>query len=521
MSHSGSSKTRQRRRRRGTATRRMSAELRQSQRRRRAGIAEVLACGAVAIISIALVALIWITAERTIREQTEDARARVEAAVTAQAATLTAQVQNELAMIDQSLAVLQSAWDSNPDGFNLATWRRNMPGLTAVANDVFIANDKHVIVQDINPAAVGQGIGSAYATFSDGSLEPIQSSGPHGHDNALAIGELGSGGVTRQFLMYMVRPLAKPTGWLLGASYRSSALTSVFASAGLGQGGLAALVDTRHGGVQALAGTAAVRPRLSVADTPMFTEMMGRPDGGIWVGRTPIDGVDRIIAFHRIPDRELMVLVGAVTGTAMAPAEIWAAAVQTLAALASVLVLAIGVTLLWELWHWRSTRRRRRALTQAETMLVTMRADLATARAQSASVAGQVQAILAGVTEGVAITDAQHHLTGWNPRFATLSGLAPAALHEGLPLDDLLRQQALAGRFGASDTVDADVARVAAALRPSSGFGEVAATDADGAGLLLRSQAVPDGGLLLILLAAALATPAVAAEPTQADPVAP
>ncbi len=427
----------------------------------------MLACAAVVVICAMLISLIWINTERAISDQSDDVRARVEAAITAQAATLAVQAQHELQMIDQSLTVLQAAWEADPDSFNLTDWRKKMPALTAVSDDLFIADQKHLIVQDINQAAVGQGFGSAYATFASGSLEPIL---PHGADNAIVVGELGSGGVIREHLMYLVRPLPKPEGWLIGASYRSSALASVFAAAGLGQSGLAALIDTHRGGVQAVAGTAALRPKLAIGETPMYTDMVKRPGGGIWSGKTPIDGLDRIIAFRRIPDRDLIVVVGVVTDQALAPAETWAAAARMLAVIASLLVLAIGATVLWEVWHWRSTRRRNRALKQAEALATAMQGDIAMVRMQAAVGAAQMQAMLGGIYEGAAAFDGGHHLTAWNPRFAVLSNLAEDALREAMLLDDLLRQMVVAGRFGTSEDVDAEVVRLVAALRPESGL---------------------------------------------------
>jgi PAS domain-containing protein len=521
-------RTRQRRRRPGSVIRRSPDELHQNPIRRRVGTMQALACAAIVVICITMVMLIWINTERAVHEQAEDLRGRVEAAITAQDATLTMQAQHELQMVDQSLSVLQAAWDQDPDTFNLANWRKLMPALTIVTDDLFIANEQHVIVQDINPAAVGQGIGSAYASFANGSLEPILHNGPAGRDNTMVVGELGAGAVTRQYLMYLVRQLAKPPGWLIGASYRSTALTAVFASAGLGQGGLAALIDTHRGGVQALVGTAALRPRLDIGSTPMYNEMLARTDGGIWVGRTAMDGVNRIIAFRRIPDRDLIVAVGVVTDTAMAPADLWAAGARSLATMASGLVVAICGTLLWELWHWRSTRRRRRALTLAESLVTAMRSDLVVTRLQASVGASQVQAMLGGVSEGVATIDAEHHLVVWNPRFAALSGLPEDSLREGQPLDDVLRQLVQAGRFGAAEDVEAEVTRLVTALRQEAGWGEVAVTAPDGTHLVLRAQATPDGGLVLILGPAAsmpepvhvpVPMPATIEETATADPV--
>jgi PAS domain-containing protein len=514
MSHSGSGRSR---RRRAAPQGRRAADLqRQEQRRGRVGLPEIVAGGAVILICVALISLIWIGTEGSVREQTDETRGRVEAAINAQAATLTAQVQLELRTIDQSLIVLQAAWKATPDTFKLADWHQMTPALTDVTSDLFIADDKHVIVQDINPAAVGQGVGSAYANLANGSLEPIVSTNRGGRDTGMMIGELGSGGVIRQYLMYLVRPLEKPTGWIIGAAYQSGALTNVFAAAGLGHDGMAALVDTQRGGVQAVAGTAALRPSLDLSNSPMYAAMLARPDGGIWIGSSAIDGVQRILAFHRVPGRDLMVLVGVLRGPAMASADTWAEALRTMAVMGSLLVLAIGAAVLWQLWHWRSLRRRSRALAQAEGLLTATRNDLVAARARLAVSSAQVQAMLGSVSDGVTVFDAAQHLVAWNSQFATLSGLPPDALHEGGLLDDVLRRQAEAGRFGAAEDVDAVIARGIASLRPESGAGEIIETAPDGTSLVLRGQAMPDGGLMLILRPA----DAAAGAPTAAGPVA-
>jgi PAS domain-containing protein len=315
-----------------------------------------------------------------------------------------------------------------------------------------------------------------------------------------------------------VRPLANPPGWLMGVSYRTTALSNVFAVAGLGQHGLAAMIDTERGGVQAVAGTAALRPKLDLGNTPMFTAMQQRPGGGIWEGRTPIDGVERIIAFRRVPDRDLIVLVGVVTDQVMAPAESLATEARTLAAIASLLVLAIGATVLWEVWHWRSTRRRRRALAQAEALVTSMQTDLAALRAAASVGAAQLPAMPGGIAEGAAAFDAGRHLTAWNPSFATMANLPEDTLREGVLLDVVLQQMVLAGRFGPAEDAAAEVARLVAALRPEAGTGEVAATGQDGTRLVLRAHAMTDGRLVLTLGRAGM-LPEPVEEPAAADPV--
>ncbi|HUB13891.1 MAG TPA: PAS-domain containing protein [Acetobacteraceae bacterium] len=495
---------RRRRRRQSSAVMRTPEQLHQHGRHHRISGTQALSCAAIAVICLALIALIWLNTAHAIGEQTDDQRGRVEAAITAQATTLAIQAQHELMMIDQSLSVLQAAWDANPDTFRLDDWRKKMPALTAVADDLFIANAQHIIVQDIVPAAVGQGIGSVYGNFTSGSLEPLKPDSSVGRDNAMLVGELGSAAVVRQYIMYLVRPLTTPAGWLVGASYRSQALTDVFATAGLGPGGLAALVDTHRGGVQALAGTAAVRPTLAIANTPMYQAMLARPDGGVWIGTTPIDNVERILAFHRVPGRDLMVVVGVTTDLALGPAEAWAAAADSLATIASLLVLAIAGTVLWEVWHWRRIRRRQRDLAQTQALLAGVQAELGPLRLHAAAGEAQVQALL-GVTTaaGVALVDPEHRLTRWNHRFPASLGLPPELLRDGVSLTELLRHQVLAEPRETPIEVEADIAQRLALLHPESGAGALPWTAADGTARIVRSQPMPDGGLVLQVMAAA------------------
>ncbi len=114
---------------------------------------------------------------RAVQDQRAEIRERAEHALSGQAATIAETVAHELLVIDQSLTVIQEAWKTDSDAVDLEKWQQQMPALLAVADDLFIADDKHVIRQDILPKAIGQGIGSAYVTFPHGSLEQFQSDG--------------------------------------------------------------------------------------------------------------------------------------------------------------------------------------------------------------------------------------------------------------------------------------------------------------------------------------------------------
>ena len=215
------------------------------------------------------------------------------------------------------------------------------------------------------------------SNFGRGSLESIMSEYRAGREPGLVLGEQADNGIVRQCLMYLIRPLQARPGWLIGASYRSAALVKVFAEGSLGARGVAALIDTRRGGVQAVAGPAALAPRLNVANTMMYRAIHQKAaDAGTWIGPTGMDGLVRIHAFRRVPGRHLVVLAGVDEADWMAPATAWARSARWLALTGTAVVAAIAGMVLWVLWRWDTNRRRRSALEQAAFQLNSAQAGL-------------------------------------------------------------------------------------------------------------------------------------------------
>ncbi|MFL5281109.1 MAG: hypothetical protein ACJ8AW_08925, partial [Rhodopila sp.] len=116
------SANRRRRRRTGsTSTRCKPSELVPAQRAR-LSTTDLGVSGAVTLVVLALVALIWIVTDRAIQDQSAEIRERAEQALSGQAATTAETVAHELQMIDQSLSIIQDAWKQNSDAVNLAAW---------------------------------------------------------------------------------------------------------------------------------------------------------------------------------------------------------------------------------------------------------------------------------------------------------------------------------------------------------------------------------------------------------------
>jgi len=490
-----------RRRRSGSTSRRYKpSELVpiQPRSRRKIDTPELLASGAVGLVAIMLIVLIWIVTGRAINEQRTDIRERVEYALAGQAATLAEEVRLELQIIDQSLTVLQNAWKLGPDKFKLTEWEKQLPALTAVANDIFIADEKRIIRQGTIPASIGQGIGAAYVNFPHGSLEKFAADGSKDGDSRSVVAQAGSAIDARLFLMYVVRPLGEPKGWLIGASYRSAELTRVYAKTVHGFNGVTALIDTKRGGLQAIAGPSARRPKVDVQKSVMF-EAMQKAEFGIWTGETAMDGVGRIHAYHKVPGRDMMVVIGTVTAQAMAPAENLANGANALAMVGSVLVLSIGGVVLFELFTLRSNRRRQRTFERNEANLEAARADLGTMRAHAILAAAQLRAVLEGASDGIAMIDAAMRLSGWTPRFALACGLPPEALREGLPIDELLRQQARAGVFGPVADIETEVLRRQTALQSGGQAEALTQIGPQGQPIRVHARPVAEGGLVMIL----------------------
>jgi len=462
-------------------------------------------CGAVAIVCATLIAAIWIVASQEILRQRNKALAQGERIVTGQVNILAEAARQELNTIEQSLTILQAAWNSDPKNFRLKAWQSNMPALTEVADDLFIANDRHLIVQDLLPQAVGQGIGAAYVSGANGALESVLATYRSGREPGLVIGEKAENGIVRQYAMYMIRPLREPAGWLIGASYRSAAMVKVFAEGSLGARGVAALIDTRHGGVQAVAGPAALRPRLNVPETPMYRDIVGqKADDGIWIGPTGMDGERRIHAFRRIPGRDLLVLAGLDEADWMGPAQAWARGARILAALASGLVLGTGGVVLWALWRLDTNRRRKFALEQAAIRLNSAQSGLEIAERAAQTGMAQVRAVMAGSSDGIALFDADGRLAAWNAPFLFDAGVPSSVLQPGLPIDELLRQQGRAGLLGAEMDLETEISQRLTRLRGATELVAFNQLGPDGQPVTMRGCATPDGGIMLIVTGVAL-----------------
>ena len=262
--------------------------------------------------------------------------------------------------------------------------------------------------------------------------------------------------------MYVIRPLDHPDGWLVGGSYHSTELTKLFAQAALGFDSLVALVETQHGNVQAVVGQTARRPKTELAKTPLYAAML-REESGLWLGPTGIDDTERLHAFHRVPHRDMIVVVAATWDEVMEPAKDLAAATYILAGIATAFVIAISALVIWEFYTIGRRRRREKVYDRNRAEVERLRAEEAVFITGAQLNAARFNAVVANASDGFALFDSAQRLVQWNFAFTRGMGIE---LRQDMPLDTMLREQiAPASGDGGEADGDAEVARRSGVLR--------------------------------------------------------
>jgi PAS domain-containing protein len=456
-----------------------------------------LVFGAIGLISLALISLIWTLTNRTIADQALEIRARTDQQVRSVAFVLAREIEDELKLVDQSLAIIQENWNDDSDTVDLGGWRKKLLALTDVANDIFIANEKGIIVQGTIPASIGQGFGSAYVTYPNGSLETFDSDGTKDPDGKIASG--ADAIQARQFLTYIVRPLKRPRGWYLGASYRSEGITKLFSGAKLGQNGVVGLVAIKRGGLQAIVGGSAQFAEMDIAQSELI-EQIRKNDAGVWAGVSPIDNVSRIVAYQHIPGRDMGVIVGVDVASAFQPLSGLAAMARALAAIGSLIVVTVAGIVVWTLATARAARQRQRTHERTEMTLMNTRQELTVTRARALLTEPEVATLMSSHSDGVLRIDGEGRLRVWNPRFAEVAGVPLDAVAVGSPIEDLLRRQANIGLFGDLADAEQEIATRLTILH-TSGQSVVPPTQSGlgGEQLTMHVRGVSDGGHVIVL----------------------
>jgi signal transduction histidine kinase/DNA-binding response OmpR family regulator len=443
---------------------------------------------AIVLFAIGLITLTWAVTLRAINAERTENIARVTATVSNQALTFSEQISRQLLALDQTLRIMENAWETNPQQFDLEAWRAKTPALTGLGQDLILADGHGIVRQSTVTEAINQDI-SGVDFFQALSRNLV----PYDH---MFVGTATIGQIMRTWHMNVARALHAQDGSFAGvldAEYRVSAITDVFSQTDLGTGSFITLIGLNDGKLRAAVGPASIDPDASIVDTSMF-KAISRSPAGVWIGPSATDAVLRIHAFRRIPDRDLMIVVAMDEVEALAPSTEWQAEADVFASCITILMLGLTFVVV------RGTvlaRRREAAVAEDRAILASANAQSEVARALADAKAEQLQATLAGMTDGVAMVDAHLCLAEWNNLFPEIAGVPAEILRVGLPMEDILRAQIQTGQFGYIPDADAEIARRVARLRQAQ-FGVGERQRPDGRTIELRRKRLPDGGFVTL-----------------------
>jgi signal transduction histidine kinase len=109
----------------------------------------------------------------------------------------------------------------------------------------------------------------------------------------------------------------------------------------------------------------------------------------------------------------------------------------------------------------------------------------------------QLEATLAGMSDGIMMVDAALCLLAWNDKFPDFTGVPLEVLRVGMTMDEILRAQAEAGEFGPVD-VESEVGRRMALLRSGGSTGTMQRARPNGRILELRRNPIAGGGFVTL-----------------------
>ncbi len=424
---------------------------------------------------------------RSVVGQRLETEARAGMLLTNQALTLGEEIERQFLAVDQTLRVMARAWERDPGPFNLEQHRTDASVLSGLSRDAILVDADGIVRQSSIPEAVGQNVSTRDFVV-------------YARKNEVPRGGVFIGGATldplmRQWHLNVAVWLHRSDGSFAGAiaaDYRIAALLDVFHQAFVGSNGVVALIGIKDGRIRANLGPTEADPNTDIATTPMVAALRAQANG-LWIGKSATDSVERLHAFRRLPNRDLTLLVAMERSEAMLPATIWQWQAARFAGAIVLLLIVMGALLLRS---GELARTRRLAQAADHAALASTNAQLQVAKAEAEAKAEHLEATLGGMTDGIYMMDAQFCLVEWNARFPDLAGIPPELPRVGLPMEDVLRAQAIAGLFGEVD-VEAEVGRRMAVVR-SLTFGTTQRTRPDGRTIELRRRGLPDGGFVTL-----------------------
>ncbi len=446
--------------------------------------------GVLATIALSggIIGVTWYAVGKTTEARRLDAVQRTNALVTGLTASYTEQINRQILVLDQTLTVMAREWEADPGHFNLEAARKSATALAGISRDMFLADENGIIRQSSVPDFVGQRVGD---------LEVFRIAAEHTNDKpTLYLGGASVNPIMRQWHLDAARTLHHPDGSFAGiidADYRVSAITGVFAASAPAGDVFAAVIGLTDAKMRVTFGADGGTPDASIADTKMFAAV-DAGSSGLWLGPSATDAVERDHAFRRIPGRDLAIIVGVSQRDAMLPVATWQWQARAFAAAITALTTIIAILIIGGL---RANRRRAAQAAETRAHLAAAQSLAEVSRAQANAIERRLHGTFGAVADGIAIFDAHLNLTEWNALFPERSGVNASFIRTGMPMEDVLRMQAVAGYFGEVGDIEAEVDRRATLLRAGN-FGASLSFQAGARAIELRFRALAEGGFVAL-----------------------
>ncbi|MBV8401809.1 MAG: PAS-domain containing protein [Acetobacteraceae bacterium] len=442
---------------------------------------------AIVLAALSLIVLTWIGALNAMRAERREALAAIEANASNHALAFNDELHRQLLATEQTLRFFEQNWEKDPASFDLTAWAGRGMVLSDVSLHLYQADAQGIIRASTRPELVGINVSGRDYFRHEANLAA--------DDGRMFVGASTQGLVTKRWQINMVRRLDHPDGQfagIVGVSYDTAVLARFYKRADLGRGGMVALIDGR-GKLDALAGPIYVQPGLDISQSAIFAAMSATPEGR-WIGPSAPDGVVRIHAFRRVAGYDLIVAVGYDRHRALLASDAWQRGAVIFATGITCFVIALAFGFARQLRLYRRSEER---LAYERSVLEAANAQLEAAKSRADAKGAQLEAILAGMSDGVSLLDADLRLLHWNARFSGCTGVPEEALRVGLPMADILAAQARAGEFGDVD-VDREVERRLAILRRLTQDCIAERKRPDGSIIELRRSALRGGGYVTL-----------------------
>jgi signal transduction histidine kinase len=434
-----------------------------------------------------IIAFVWYGAYSAVVAHRAASLERIETSVQSKADLLAEELHRDLLVTDQSLHILEVAWQRDPAGFDFDAWRRQVLALTGLSLQIFLADRSGVIRYSSRPALIGTYIGDR-DYFRHAAELPKD-------DERMFIGSLVQGKVTRVWQINMDRRLDHPGDTFAGIINASIDVSTFFRLSqefALGPRDFL-VVAAADGTVRGVGNPQLLTTSLAITGSPVFAAMQHSATGG-WTGRSPLDHVDRLMAYATIPGYGLRVLVGFDRREALAGVAAWERNAFAFAFLVTLLIAITGGVILWA---DREARKRHANLMRERSALALANLQLEAAENQARTKALQLEATLAGMTDGVMMIGPDLRLLAWNAHFPEFTGVPAEILRKGLPMEDMLRAQAIAEEFGKVD-VEMEVSRRMRRLREGISVGVTERRRPNGRTVEIRRSTLAEGGFVTL-----------------------